>query len=1294
MTADPPPQHDQEALYKALFEQATDGIFVANRNGFLIEVNPHGCQMLGYTRAEILQLSIDDLIPDGDRETNLLSMAALRNGETVRKESRLCGKDGRLVPVETSARMLANGHFLAIIRDISMRKETENKLRDTTQKLQRVTASVSDYLWSSELDEQGNWSYNYYSPVVEQITGYPPSFYLKNPQRWLSTIHPDDQTRLFAALQRIINGQSMREEEEYRIIRPDGTVRWVRDCVTVTQQESGHMHIDGVVSDITERKQIQQENQSHLWFLESLDRINRTIQGTNDIKQMMSEVLDVILSLFNCDRAWLVYPCDPETDFWEVPMEKTRPEYPGAGALGLKIPLTPEIATIMRLVNASSSPVKFSPKSEHNVPAEIAQNFSVQSMIATTFHPKSDKPWVFGLHQCAYARQWTAAEERLFQEIGHRLADSLTSLLTYRELRESEDRLEEAERVAHVGYWEFDLVQERLILSNETYRIFGLPPQESITDLNVVNNLIHPEDIPAVEQSVAEALQGSDHYGVDYRIIHPNGDTRIVHSRGHVIRDESGQPRRLFGTTQDITERRQANDELCASEARFRTFVDHATDAFFMHDDRGNIVDVNQQACESLGYTREELLGLPLHKFNTEVDQATINKIDAQLNAGEDVTFEAYYRRKDGTRFPVEVRIRSFWQGEHHYGVSLVRDITDRKQAQEELTLFRSLLDNTNDTIEIIDPETGRFLDVNEQACRIHGYTREEFLSLTISKINPGVADWEKTVEELRQSRSIVRENYHRRKDGSHFPVEININYIRLDRDYILAVVRDITERKRAEEALRASEQRYRALYRDNPSMFFTLDAGGTIIAVNEFGASQLGYTIAELEGRPVLDVFYEEDKAAVSKQLKTCLQNPWQVFQWQFRKVRKDGSLIWVEEYVRTVNGSNGVMYVLVVCHDITGRKQLEADNETLTAQFYQAQKMESIGRLAGGIAHDFNNLLVPIMGYAELSLSRVDADSKLYSDLTQVRKAADRAADLTRQILAFSRQQVLELSLLNTNDIIIDFKRMLQRLIGEDIELYTFLVPDLVPIKADKSQIEQVIMNLAVNARDAMPNGGKLIIETANVVLDETYVEKYANELTPGPYIMLAVSDTGHGIDAQTQKRIFDPFFTTKASGHGTGLGLATVFGIIKQHQGHIMVYSEPDNGTTFKTYLPKAKEFGQTVVDQTPEPALKFGTETILVVEDEEMVRKLVCETLETYGYNVIEAKNPADGLNLASTKGPIHLLVTDVIMPYINGKELYQQVSALHPNCKVLYMSGYTNNVIIHHGILDKGINFLQ
>ncbi|MEP7189445.1 MAG: ATP-binding protein, partial [Roseiflexaceae bacterium] len=372
----------------------------------------------------------------------------------------------------------------------------------------------------------------------------------------------------------------------------------------------------------------------------------------------------------------------------------------------------------------------------------------------------------------------------------------------------------------------------------------------------------------------------------------------------------------------------------------------------------------------------------------------------------------------------------------------------------------------------------------------------------------------------------------------------------------------------------------------------------------------------------------------------------------------------------------------------DITDQRKLEE-------QFLQSQKMEAIGRLAGGIAHDFNNILVPIIGYTELGMMELSPDDKVYADLQRVREAAERAADLTRQILAFSRKQVLEMRTIDLNALVMDFQRMMQRLIGEDIEVHTFLDPALYQVKADKGQIEQVLLNLVVNARDAMLQGGKLTLETDNVYLDDAYLTKYADAQASGHYVMLAVSDTGQGMDAETQQHIFEPFFTTKEQGKGTGLGLATVFGIVKQHGGNMWVYSELGKGTTFKMYLPQAEKTMPFAPGERTTPASVHGTETVLVVEDEDMVRELVGETLEAHGYKVIEAPGPEAGLQIAAGyQDIIHLLLTDVIMPEMNGRELYQKLAAIRSDIKVLYMSGYMDHAIVHHGILDEGVNFLQ
>jgi two-component system cell cycle sensor histidine kinase/response regulator CckA len=470
------------------------------------------------------------------------------------------------------------------------------------------------------------------------------------------------------------------------------------------------------------------------------------------------------------------------------------------------------------------------------------------------------------------------------------------------------------------------------------------------------------------------------------------------------------------------------------------------------------------------------------------------------------------------------------------------------------------------------------------------------------------------------------------------------------------------------------------------PSMFFTVDPAGVVLSVNEFGAQQLGYTAQELVGESVLRVFYEADTPQALAHVEECLAHPGRVFQWELRKVRKDGSLLWVKEVARTVQSPDRKPVILIVCEDITDVRRLEE-------QLRHAQKMDAIGTLSGGVAHDFNNLLTVIKGYSNMVLSRAP-DEEIRADIEAIDEAAERAASLTRQLLAFSRRQVLQPKVLNLNALVANMDKMLRRMIGADVEIITVTDPDLGSVKADPGQIEQVIMNLAVNARDAMPHGGKLTLETANADLDETYARDHIG-VQPGPHVMLAVSDTGIGMDAKTQARIFEPFFTTKELGKGTGMGLAMIYGIVKQSSGSIWVYSERGHGTTFKVYLPRVDEQADRLPREERPAATVRGTETIVLVEDDRQVRELARSILTVYGYSVLVAENTQSVAPMCEQyAGRIHLLLTDVVMPEISSKELLRQVVVRQPDIKVLYMSGYTTNAIVHYGVLDTGTFFLQ
>jgi hypothetical protein len=496
-----------------------------------------------------------------------------------------------------------------------------------------------------------------------------------------------------------------------------------------------------------------------------------------------------------------------------------------------------------------------------------------------------------------------------------------------------------------------------------------------------------------------------------------------------------------------------------------------------------------------------------------------------------------------------------------------------------------------------------------------------------------------------------------------------------------------------AEEARRESERIYKELFENNPNPMWVY-ARDTLrfLAVNEVAVSHYGYSREEFLGMTIEQIRPPGDIPAMRKSVRDVPGTIRKVGTW--KHLRKNGGIIDVEITTHDLE-FGGRPARLVLATDVTERKRAEAERDTLEKQLAEAQRMESIGRLAGGVAHDFNNLLVVILGHAELLLHRpAAADPAVEDSLREIRKAGERAANLTRQLLAFGRKQVLEIKTIDLNRVIAGFEGMLSRLIRESIDVTTHLAPDLGSVKADPFQIEQILLNLCINARDAMPGGGRLTIETTNVSLDEEYAKGHTG-VRPGPYVMLAVSDTGSGMDAEAVGKIFDPFYTTKEKGKGTGLGLSTVYGIVKQHGGNIWVHSEPGRGTTFKVYLPRADE--PAASEEAAPPASVRASrepETVLVVEDDDSVRDLVCRMLSGTGYEVLVARSGQEAVVLAKEAKAIHLLLTDVIMPEMSGRVVAERVAAFHPGVKVLYMSGYTDDVVAHHGILEGGVTFLQ
>jgi PAS domain S-box-containing protein len=494
----------------------------------------------------------------------------------------------------------------------------------------------------------------------------------------------------------------------------------------------------------------------------------------------------------------------------------------------------------------------------------------------------------------------------------------------------------------------------------------------------------------------------------------------------------------------------------------------------------------------------------------------------------------------------------------------------------------------------------------------------------------------------------------------------------------------EILERRQAEDALRTNERITRNLVEHLPHRILVKDRDSVILFCNANYARDVGRPPEEVIGKDasafyppeLAQAYHADDREVMARGTMKDIDEAYQV----------DGQDRWVHTVKVPFRDEQGrVNGVLVVFEDITERKRLEE-------QFRQSQKMEAVGRLAGGVAHDFNNLLTAILGYCELLLSDCDPDDPRHADIAEIQKAGLSAAGLTRQLLAFSRKQIIDPTILNLNEVVADMRTMLGRLIGEDVKVVLALRGELAPMKADRGQVEQIVMNLALNARDAMPLGGTMTIATANVELDENYPKTHL-AVSPGPYVRLTVADTGTGMTPAVQARLFEPFFTTKAVGKGTGLGLATVHGIVKQNGGSVNVYSEVGVGTSFKVYFPVAQA-AETVAELAPLMARHQGGETVLVVEDAEGLRELTRRLLERQGYTVLTAANGDEALRLFEENASIDVLLTDVVMPGASGPELTRRLVEQRPGLKVIYMSGYTEDAIVHHGVLDPGIAFLH
>ncbi len=722
--------------------------------------------------------------------------------------------------------------------------------------------------------------------------------------------------------------------------------------------------------------------------------------------------------------------------------------------------------------------------------------------------------------------------------------------------------------------------------------------------------------------------------------------------------------------------------------AQFQSIVENITDLVTIFDADGTIRYLSPSLRTMLGYAPEELLGSRIDGLLHPEDVEGVRQFCSSLMAKSYGTGSIACRvgHRDGSWRWVESVGANRLEDSALSGILVVmRDITERKRVENRLRAnerqLEAIVQAVNDIVFEFDGD-GRYLDVfaaDETKLAapkkdVLGHTIAEVLGATAAKpfLDPIRRVLETGLPERFEYSLTVR-------DGErHF-------FTRLHRmpgldgagPTVCMAISDITDRKNAEEALARSEAQYRALVEHAPLGVFRAKPDGRLLAANPALVSMLGYDSPEalLSANLTRNVYVHPSRT---------LENGAGTEETQWRK--QDGSQIWVRVHLRPdpAPGAGGEFNGLV--EDVTVERNLEA-------QFLQAQKMEAVGRLAGGVAHDFNNTLTAILSYSDMLINDLAPGDSRRLDLEQIRRSGKRAAELTQQLLAFSRRQVLQTRVLDLNEVVGKTERMLRRVIGEDIKVGIVTGDQPAIIRADAGQIEQIILNLAVNARDAMPGGGLLTIETANVDLDELFAHRH-QDVAPGRYVMLAVTDTGVGITPDVFQHLFEPFFTTKGPGKGTGLGLATVYGIVKQSGGSIWPYSQPGRGTTFKIYFPRVEESVEHREEGPSRPS-GGGRETILVAEDEDSVREVVSRVLSKKGYHLLLAENGEAALRLARSRpGSIQLLLTDLVMPGMSGGELAQRLRDEQPGLRILFMSGYTDDAVVRQGVLEKGVPYLQ
>ncbi|MBI5282644.1 MAG: PAS domain S-box protein [Candidatus Solibacter usitatus] len=1306
---------ESELRYRLLFQESVDGLALADAGtGTLIDCNEAFCALVGWERAELVGRPQRMLHPPEEAQGEVSdTFERHRSAETGKViETHILTKAGEIRDVEIKGAPLKVGGqlvLLGVFRDITERKRMEAALRASEEHF-RTMAEVSPAV-IYRLSPEGLISYA--SPAAMGMLGIAPADALG--QHFLNFVIPDDHPPAMAAFQALLSRQTI-TALDLRLKCADGGWRWTSISVAPICDRERLIGIQGIAVDFTERKRAEQSlaaSEARLSFVVSASpAVIYTCRPDGDygatyISPNVSMQLGYAPDEFLSDPSfWAgrIHPEDAARVFAGLPrlFQEGRHvhEYRFRHKNGEWLWIRDELV----LVRDSSGRV-----------AEI-----IGSWLDITERKKAEEQLRLQAElQRIVAEISTGFIHLPAGELNRTISDALEKIVVFFEadrsyvFRFSRDM----ETMDNTHEWCAEGIEPQIHLLRNSPTA-GIP--WAIERLRRHETLYIP-DVEALPPEAAAEKRDFQRQGIQSLISLPIerhdeligffGFDSVQRKRswtageaamlkvvadaigGAIIRERT--ERALNDLNRELERRVEERTAEVLSRERIFAALSHSSPVGIVQTDAaGQYVYVNRRWCDIAGLSEEEAKGEGwMQAMHPEDRQRVQEQWGAAIQAGAPFGAEYRYLRAGGTMAWVmdqAVPFKDAGGGVAGY-MGTVTDITERKESEEELLRSRQqyfdLVENVHDGI-IRDDLEGRLTFANRRFREWFGLDGKDITKVALEdNIAP---EWRQRIRDWHDRRvhgEPAPDHYECcciRPGGERIWFEVSATPV-VEQGRIVgtqSAVRDITERKRTE----AERERLMTAIQQSGEAVLITDREGTIEYVNPAFTQITGYSGEEVLGR-------NSRILQSGKHDELFYRDLWQTITggkvWHGRMINrnKDGAFLTLDVTISPVRDALGqIVNYVEVLRDIT-------DELNLQQQLQQAQKMESIGRLAGGVAHDFNNLLTVINGHSELMLAKLDPRDPMYEEIVEVRKAGERAAGLTQQLLAFSRKQVIQPAVLDLNAVVRDVEKMLRRVMGEDIELVTVLNPDLGRIKADAGQLTQVLMNLAVNARDAMPDGGRLRIETENVVFEERHVQEHV-EMEPGAYVQLTISDSGAGMDEATQARIFEPFFTTKETGGGTGLGLSTVYGIVRQGGGHIHVASQPGHGTTFKIYLPPV-EAAATVAETEPLAGTLQGSETILVVEDQKDVRKLARIVLTSYGYKVLEAANAREALFQAeSYAGPIDLMLTDVVMPGMNGRELAERLKPLRPALKVLFMSGYAENMLSSQESLDEDIAYLQ